>query len=43
VTNSADITTVQARIQALLRHRHGPAIDGIKDDFQVQNEAWLLS
>jgi putative ABC transport system permease protein len=43
VTNRADITTVQARIQALLRQRHSLAIDGTKDDFQVQNQASLLS
>lgn len=35
VTDSADITSVQERIQALLRQRHGLASDGTEDDFQV--------
>ncbi len=43
VTNSTDITTVQTRIQSLLRQRHSLAADGTKDDFQVQNQASLLS
>jgi putative ABC transport system permease protein len=43
VTNSADIDTVQARIEALLRERHNLASDGSKDDFRVMNQASLLS
>jgi putative ABC transport system permease protein len=43
VTNSADITAVQSRIQVLLRQRHAVASDGTKDDFQVQNQASLLT
>jgi putative ABC transport system permease protein len=43
VTNSADIDTVQSRIQALLRERHNLASDGSKDDFRVMNQASLLS
>jgi putative ABC transport system permease protein len=43
VTNSADMTAVQSRIQVLLRQRHAVASDGTKDDFQVQNQASLLT
>jgi putative ABC transport system permease protein len=43
VTNSADINTVQARIEALLRERHNLSVDGSKDDFRVMNQATLLS
>jgi putative ABC transport system permease protein len=43
VTKSADITSVQTRIQTLLRQRHSLASNGTKDDFQVQNQASLLS
>ena len=43
VTNSADINTVQARVQALLRERHDLKVDGSEDDFQVLNQASLLS
>jgi len=43
VTNSADIDAVQARIQALLRERHSLSADGTKDDFEVMNQASLLS
>jgi putative ABC transport system permease protein len=43
VTNSADINAVQARLEALLRQRHGLVTDGTKDDFQVMNQASILS
>jgi putative ABC transport system permease protein len=43
VTNSSDIDTVQARVQALLRERHNLSADGTKDDFRVMNQAALLS
>jgi putative ABC transport system permease protein len=43
VTNSADINAVQSRIQSLLRERHNLSADGTKDDFQVMNQASLLS
>ncbi len=43
VTNSADIDTVQARIESLLRERHNLSVDGTKDDFRIMNQASLLS
>ena len=43
VTNSADIDSVQARLQALLRERHSLKTDGTVDDFQVMNQASFLS
>src|SRR5262245_29012501 len=43
VNNSQDIDTVQARIQALLRERHDLTADGKEDDFQVMNQASILS
>jgi putative ABC transport system permease protein len=43
VTNSADINSVESQIQALLRERHDLKADGSEDDFQVQNQASLLS
>jgi putative ABC transport system permease protein len=43
VTNSQDIDVVQARIQALLRDRHGLKADGTADDFDVMNQASFLS
>ncbi|GAB4129044.1 MAG: ABC transporter permease [Roseiflexaceae bacterium] len=43
VVNSDDIDTVQARISSLLRDRHDLAYDGSEDDFNVLNQASLLS
>ncbi|MSP12952.1 MAG: FtsX-like permease family protein [Chloroflexi bacterium] len=41
--NSSDLATIQERIQILLRERHNLKADGTKDDFQVINQAGLLS
>ncbi|MBC8075226.1 MAG: ABC transporter permease [Chloroflexales bacterium] len=43
VINSADITSVQARISTLLRERHELSSDGTEDDFNVLNQASFLS
>ena len=43
VTNAGDIDAVQSRIEALLRQRHHLPSDGSKDDFQVRNQAEMLS
>ncbi len=43
VTNSADIDSVQSRIQALLREQHDLKADGTADDFRVMNQASFLS
>ncbi|HEX9370626.1 MAG TPA: ABC transporter permease [Roseiflexaceae bacterium] len=43
VTNSQDIDAVQARIQALLRELHHLKVDGTADDFDVINQAEILS
>jgi putative ABC transport system permease protein len=43
VTSSADIDAVQTRIKTLLRERHSLKADGSQDDFQVMNQASLLS
>jgi putative ABC transport system permease protein len=43
VTNSADINAVQARIESLLRQQHDLVATGAKDDFQVVNQASILS
>ena len=43
VTNSADINAVQSRLESLLRQRHDLVTDGSKDDFQVLNQASILS
>jgi putative ABC transport system permease protein len=43
VTNSNDIDSVQARISALLRDRHNLASDGKEDDFEMMNQASILS
>jgi len=43
VTNSTDMSAVQSRLESLLRQRHDLVTDGSKDDFQVMNQASLLS
>jgi putative ABC transport system permease protein len=43
VTDSQDMDSVEARVQALLRERHSLSADGSEDDFQVLNQATLLS
>ena len=43
VTNSADIESVQTQIKTLLRERHNLKADGSQDDFQVFNQASLLT
>ncbi len=43
VTNSADIDAVQVRLQALVRDQHSLKTDGTADDFQVMNQASILS
>jgi putative ABC transport system permease protein len=43
VTNSADIDSVEARLQALLRERHNRNTNGTADDFQVLNQVSFLS
>ena len=43
VIDSDDIDSVQARIERLLRERHGLAADGSEDDFSVLNQASFLS
>jgi putative ABC transport system permease protein len=43
VTNSSDIDAVQSRLQAILRERHDLKADGSADDFQVLNQASVLS
>ena len=43
VTRSEDMNAVQARAVALLRERHHLKSDGSADDFQVLNQAALLS
>jgi putative ABC transport system permease protein len=43
VTNSSEINAVQDRISALVRERHGLQADGSEDDFQVINQASILS
>jgi putative ABC transport system permease protein len=43
VPASADIPGVQAQIQQLLRERHDLAADGSEDDFDVLDQASLLS
>src|SRR6185369_12102629 len=43
VTNSADIDSVQARLQALLRDQHNLKADGTADDFRIMNQASFLS
>ncbi len=43
VTNGSDINAVQSRISMALRERHGVNLDGSKDDFQILNQASLLS
>jgi putative ABC transport system permease protein len=43
VIDSADIDSVQARLQALLRDRHNVKADGTADDFRIMNQASFLS
>lgn len=43
VTNAGDIDAVQGRIEALLREQHNLPTDGTKDDFQVRNQAEILT
>jgi putative ABC transport system permease protein len=43
VTNSRDMDAVQARVEALLRERHDLKADGTADDFEVMNQASILS
>ena len=43
VTRADDITAVQDRIKTLLRERHHLPSDGTKDDFQIINQASILS
>jgi putative ABC transport system permease protein len=43
VTNSQDMDAVQARVEALLRERHDLKADGTTDDFEVMNQASILS
>lgn len=43
VNSSSDMDAVQSRISALLREQHDLSADGSEDDFQVFNQASLLS
>ena len=43
VIDSADINSVQARVEALLRERHELLADGSEDDFSVLNQASFLT
>ncbi len=43
VTNSADMSAVQSRIESLLRDQHDLKSNGTADDFQVLNQASLLT
>ncbi len=41
-TNSTDLTSIQARVSALLRERHDLKVDGREDDFRFFNQTQLL-
>ncbi len=43
VIDSADINSVQARVETLLRERHELLADGSEDDFSVLNQASFLT
>ena len=43
VIDSADINSVQARVESLLRERHELLVDGSEDDFSVMNQASFLT